>query len=62
MIDIFRMNCPATGLFARDALIKVRKGSTCRMNRDVYNPHGNEDAYAAFSVDTKVVILKLNDA
>ena len=62
MIEIFRMNCPATGLFALDALIKVRKGSTCRLNRDVDNPHGNEDVYAASSVDTKVVILQLDDA
>ena len=62
MIEIYRMNCIASGLFALDALIKVRKGSMCRLNRDVDNPYGNEDAYAAFFVDTKVVILQPSDA
>lgn len=40
MLEIFRLDCRATGLFAFDAGIKVKKGSTCRLKRNVNNPHG----------------------
>ena len=40
MLKIFRLDCRATGLFAFDAGIKVKKESTCRLKRNVDNPHG----------------------
>ena len=40
MLQILDFNCRASGLFALDKGIKVRRGSICRLKRNMHNLHG----------------------
>ena len=40
MIPLLRIKCKATGLFAFDKEIKVKKGATLEMRRNFHNEHG----------------------